>query len=87
MAGSIQQIHQELTRLDQKVTELAQEFEKVYQSYLTALGEAAGKQLILACYHLCTHGYPESFLNLSSSQRQQFQQNLQLYQTVHRFLA
>jgi hypothetical protein len=77
MAGSIQQIQQELTTLDHKVSELAQEFEKVYQTYLTALGEAVSKQLILACYHLCTHGYPESFLKLSFSQRQQFQQNLQ----------
>ena len=35
------------------------------------------RQLILASYHLCTQGYPESFLKLSYSQRQKFQQHLQ----------
>ncbi|MGB3534422.1 MAG: hypothetical protein WBA13_13015 [Microcoleaceae cyanobacterium] len=81
MAGSIQQTQQELAALETAVTTLASEFEKVYHSYLTALGEAVYKQLILACYHLCTHGYPESFLQLSFSQRQNFQQNLQQLST------
>ncbi len=77
MAGSIQQIQQDLTTLDTAITALAQEFEQTYQNYLTALGEAVRKQLILACYHLCTHGYPEAFLKLPFSERQKFQQNLQ----------
>jgi len=76
MAGSIQQIQQELTALETAIAELAQEFEKVYRNYLAALGQALSQQLVLACYHLCTQGYPESFLQLSFSQRQKFQQNL-----------
>jgi hypothetical protein len=76
MAGSIQQIQQELTALETAIATLAQEFEKVYHDYLAALGQAISKQLVLACYHLCTHGYPESFLQLSFSQRQKFQQEL-----------
>ena len=81
MAGSIQQIQQELTALETAIAQLAQEFEKVYQNYLTVLGQAINKQLVLACYHLCTHGYPESFLQLSFSQRQKFQQEIRQLST------
>ena len=47
-----------------------------YASYLTTLGQALGKQLILGSYHLCTQGYPENFLKLSLSQRQRLQQGI-----------
>ena len=77
MAGAIQQIQQDLIALESTLANLAQGFEDAYQDYLTALGEAVRKQLILACYHLCTQGYPEAFLKLSFSQRQKFQQDLQ----------
>lgn len=40
------------------------------------MGQALRQQLILASYHLCTQGYPESFLKLSLSQRQKLQKGM-----------
>ncbi|MBD3881390.1 hypothetical protein IFO70_06450 [Phormidium tenue FACHB-886] len=77
MVRPIQQIEQELTVLDQSVAAIATEFQKAYSQYLTVLSQAVRQQLILASYHLCTHGYPEQFLALSLSQRQDLQQALQ----------
>lgn len=76
MAGSIERIEQELATLNQAVASLAEDLHTAYSSYLTALGQAVRQQLILAAYHLCTQGYPDSFLKLSYSQRQQVQQTL-----------
>ncbi|WAL62638.1 hypothetical protein [Thermocoleostomius sinensis] len=73
---TVERIDQELARLNQSVTAIAQEFYDTYQQYLTALGQAVQQQLVVASYHLCTHAYPERFLKLSLSQRQQLQQAL-----------
>ncbi|WP_448573974.1 hypothetical protein [Trichothermofontia sp.] len=76
MAGALKRVEQEMAALDQAVADLAAEMKSVYSSYLAVLGQAVHKQLILACYRLCTQGYPEAFLHLSFPQRQQFQQAL-----------
>ncbi|MCT7948688.1 hypothetical protein NG798_02690 [Ancylothrix sp. C2] len=78
MAKSVDRIERELAELQQAVTTLAEEFKTVYLSYLKVLGAAVRQQLVLAGYHLCTRVYPESFLKLSYSQRQQFQKDLRL---------
>jgi hypothetical protein len=76
MVGSVERIEQELAALDNATSAIADDFYKAYSSYLTVLGQAVRQQLILASYHVCTQGYPESFLTLSYSQRQQLQQRL-----------
>ncbi|MBD2075088.1 hypothetical protein H6F86_14515 [Phormidium sp. FACHB-592] len=76
MVGSVERIEQELAALDKATGAIADEFYNAYSSYLTVLGQAVRQQLILASYHVCTQGYPESFLKLSYSQRQQLQQRL-----------
>lgn len=70
-------MEEDIASLEEAIVKLAQEFNDAYENYLTALGKAVRQQLILASYHLCTQGYPESFLKLSYSQRQKLQQNLQ----------
>ena len=77
MVRPVQQIEQELAALDRSVIAIAIEFHETYGQYLAALGKAVRQQLILASYHLCTRGYPEQFLRLSLSQRQDLQQSLQ----------
>lgn len=72
----LERIEQELAALNQAVAAIAQEFHDTYKQYLAALGPAVRQQLILASYHVCTHGYPERFLALSLSQRQALQQQL-----------
>ncbi|MBD2055125.1 primosomal protein [Oculatella sp. FACHB-28] len=77
MAGAVERIEQDIAALDERVRAIAQEFHDTYHQYLTKLGQSVRQQLILASYHICTKGYPERFLKLSFSQRQNLQQSLQ----------
>lgn len=76
MAGSTQQIEQEIAALEDLIGEVAKELKQIYGNYLKALGRAVRHQLVLAVYHLCTQGYPKAFLKLPFSQRQKFQTEL-----------
>lgn len=76
MTRPVERIEQDITALNQAITAIAKDLQSAYQNYLTALGQAVRQQTILASFHLCTHGYPERFLKLSFSQRQQLQQSL-----------
>jgi hypothetical protein len=76
MAKAIEQIEREILALEETIEAIAKELRTAYTNYLTALGQTVQRQLILATYHLCTQGYPETFLSLSLNQRQQLQQNI-----------
>lgn len=76
MVRAVEQIAQEIAALDQTTEKLGESFQAVYRDYLTALGQAIQTQLVQAAYHVCTHGYPEQFIRLSLSQRQDLQQTL-----------
>ena len=77
----MKKIEHEIAELERETLALAEEVHSTYSSYLTALGQAMRQQLILASYHICTQGYPESFLQLSYSQRQQLHKELRLLAT------
>ena len=74
MARAIELIERDIAVLQEAIQAIAAELHSAYASYLTTLGQALRKQLILAIYHLCTQGYPQNFLSLSLNQRQQLQQ-------------
>jgi hypothetical protein len=76
MAGTIEQIAQRLSALDQQVEALGKKFYDAYHGYLTSLGQVVRKQIILSCYHACTEGYPQRFLVLPVSRRQELQEDL-----------
>lgn len=76
MAGAVERIERDLVALEEAIAAIAKELHSSYSGYLAALGQAVRQQLILASYHLCTQGYPEGFLRLSFTQRQQVQQTL-----------
>jgi len=76
MARRIDQIEKDLATLEESLGAIAKDLEKAYERYLEDLGTVASQQLILAAYHLCTQGYPEQFLALSASQREEAQQGL-----------
>lgn len=76
MARRIDQIEKDLATLEEAMGAIAQELEQAYERYLAELGTVASQQLVLAAYHLCTQGYPEQFLALSPSQREEAQQAL-----------
>lgn len=76
MVRSVEVIRKELKALDETTATLAAEFDQLYQSYLEVLGKAVRQQVVIATYHLCTQVYPDAFLALSVSQREQLQQNI-----------
>jgi hypothetical protein len=76
MARAIELIERDIAALQVAIREIAAQLHNAYASYLNTLGQALGKQLILATYHLCTQGYPENFLKLSLNQRQKLQQGI-----------
>jgi hypothetical protein len=77
MTRAIEQIERDLTQLTEKSLLLGTEIEQVYQKYLAVLAPAIKKQAIQACYYLCTNDYPEAFLQLSYSQREQLLKSFQ----------
>ncbi len=74
--ATVEQIDRDIAVIEEAVNAIATELEGTYISYLTALGQAVGKQLMLATYHLCTQGYPQQFVSLSLNERQQLQQKI-----------
>jgi hypothetical protein len=75
--GPIEPINQRLAALEQQATDLGEQFFKVYQGYLGAVGQSAQQQLLLAAYHICTEGYPDRFLELPIAERETLQRGLQ----------
>lgn len=76
MVRPIERIEQDLAKLEEAIALVATEFYSAYSKYLTVLGQTVRQQLMLVSYQVCTQGYPEAFLSLSFSQRQQLQQAL-----------
>ncbi|MGB0562522.1 MAG: hypothetical protein ACPGVO_12080 [Spirulinaceae cyanobacterium] len=73
-----------LTRIEKEIEENLAQFEQLqaqlnqaYQVYMTALGTALRRQLVLAVYQLCTRPYAKAFLALSEADRARLQQQLQ----------
>lgn len=88
MGRSISQIQQELEAIEEKVIELGEELQTLYDRYISCLSNSVQKQLILAGYQLCTQIYPEAFVEIPLSQRQKLQQSLrQLGKEIEPLLA
>ena len=76
MTKSIQQVKQELKKLESTVADAAIELEDLLRDYLNLLSQSLKQQLISACYQICTQLYPQSFIDLSLNDKQNLQQNL-----------
>ena len=74
MVLSIGQVQQELDEIKKSVINSSQDLEALYDQYIFSLSESVQKQLILSIYQLCTQIYPEEFVSLSLTQRQELQQ-------------
>lgn len=55
---------------------IAHDLYRANSAYVEALSQAAGKQLLLAAYQLCTQKYPRAFLSLSVEGRSRLQADL-----------
>ena len=69
MTGLVEQLTQKLASLDRQTDELKAKLDLTYDSYLNVLQRVLRQQVLLACYHICTEGYPEEFVKLSMTQR------------------
>ena len=76
MVRSVETIRKELKSLEAATATLAEEFDRLYGTYLDALGQAIRQQVVLATYHLCTQVYPDAFLDLSVSQQEALQKHI-----------
>ncbi|MBF2065280.1 MAG: hypothetical protein IGS39_12770 [Calothrix sp. C42_A2020_038] len=74
--ATIERIEQDIQAIEKMSSEIADSFQESYTAYFAALGQAVKQQLILATYHLCTQGYPQTFLRLSLNNRQKMQQSI-----------
>lgn len=77
MVRPVESIRKDLNALEGATATLAAEFGQLYASYLSVLGQAIRRQVIMATYHLCTQVYPEDFLALTVSDRTRLQQAMQ----------
>lgn len=77
MVRPVESIRKDLNGLEGATATLAEEFSQIYATYLTVLGQAVRRQVVMATYHLCTQVYPEEFLALSVSDRGRLQQGMQ----------
>lgn len=78
MTGRLHHLKQELAALEEKTTQFAETLRNYYQTYLKTLSQSVYKQSILASYQICTQKYPQEFINLSYSQRQQLQDEIKI---------
>jgi hypothetical protein len=77
MVRPVESIRKDLNGLEGATATLAEEFSQIYATYLTVLGQAVRRQVVMATYHLCTQVYPEEFLALPVSDRGRLQQSMQ----------
>lgn len=76
MTGLVEQLTQKLASLDRQTDELKAKLDLTYDSYLHVLERVLRQQVLLACYHICTEGYPEDFVKLSMTQRYDLQKQI-----------
>ncbi len=76
MTGLVEQLTQKLASLDRQTDELKAKLDLTYDSYLNVLQRVLRQQMLLACYHICTEGYPEEFVKLSMTQRYDLQKQI-----------
>lgn len=79
MTKSIRAVKQNLENLESQVSQSAVELEELRRSYFELLSQSLKQQLIFACYQICTQFYPQSFINLSLSAKQDLQQKVRQF--------
>lgn len=79
MTKSIRAVKQNLENLESQVSQSAIELEELRRSYLELLSQSLKQQLIFACYQICTQFYPQSFIDLSLSAKQDLQQKIRQF--------
>lgn len=76
MAAAIKRLRENLAVIHQEVENIARQLKGFYKDYFLQLQEAVKRQIIQACYHICTQKYPQAFLNLNYQDRYNLQQKI-----------
>lgn len=74
---AIQNLKREINAIESKTEVLVVQMQEAYQEYLDRLGMTVQRQLIAACYYLCTQLFPNVFLKLKYGDRERLQRSLQ----------
>ena len=85
MLRSIDNVQQELEQIKQETKLAFRDLYPLYHQYLSQLSQSVKKQLILAAYQICTHIYPDEFLELSLNERFELQKTFKKL-LIQRFL-
>ena len=84
MLRSIDSVQQELELIQQETKQAFRDLYPLCHQYLSQLSQSVKKQLILAAYQICTHIYPDEFLELSLNERFELQNTFKhLSQSFH----
>ncbi len=76
MAAAIKRLRENLAVIHQEVENIAGQLKGFYKDYFLQLQEAVKRQIVQACYHICTQKYPQAFLNLNYQDRYNLQQKI-----------
>ena len=84
MLRSIDSVQQELEQIKLDTGQAFSDLYPLFHQYLSQLSQSVKKQLILAAYQICTHIYPNEFLELSLNERFELQKTFkELSQSFH----
>jgi hypothetical protein len=77
MGATLEQLYRDIENLKKKAAEVGRDLRPLLTEYVSVLGGAVSKQLVLSSFYLCTQVYPDAFLALSVSERESLQKNIQ----------
>lgn len=82
MSKSIKKLSDDLTILNTKIQDLANNLQSLYKDYFQNFSLIVNRQLVLATYQVCTQKYPDSFLRLSYQERTKLQEKIRTFNYI-----
>ncbi|BAQ60079.1 hypothetical protein GM3708_485 [Geminocystis sp. NIES-3708] len=82
MSKSIKKLSDDLTILNTKIQDLADNLQSLYKDYFQNFSTIVNRQLVLATYQVCTQKYPDSFLRLSYQERMKLQEKIRTFNHI-----
>jgi hypothetical protein len=74
----LRRIEQEIEKIEQAIAATKVKQASIYQEYVQVFSQALQQESILSVYRVCTQDYPDRFLALSMSVRQELQRDVQV---------
>ncbi|WP_019499821.1 hypothetical protein [Pseudanabaena sp. PCC 6802] len=74
----LRRIEQEIEKIEQAIAATKAKQASIYHEYVQVFSQALQQESILSVYRVCTQDYPDRFLALSMSARQELQHDVQI---------